>query len=125
MNTFEITLDGGRNEFRPNELIKGNARWHLTKAPRAIELHLFTYTQGKGDRDTSIYKSQTFEHAGAQESRAFQFELPFGPYSFSGKLISLCWAIELVAIGTKEIAQVDFTLSPTGKEIVIINDSSQ
>ena len=50
-------------------------------------------------------------------NRPFRFQLPDAPYSFSGKLISLIWAIEAVAEGIKEAARYEFVLAPEGREI--------
>ena len=47
------------------------------------------------------------------------FVLPPAPYSFSGKLISLIWAVEVVAEGIKEASRLEFTLSPDGREITL------
>jgi hypothetical protein len=45
--------------------------------------------------------------------------LPLAPYSFSGKLISLIWGLELVLEPSQETARFEFTLSPTGEEIML------
>ena len=45
--------------------------------------------------------------------------LPAGPYSFSGRLISLIWALELVAEPGNHVARVEITLGPDGQEVVL------
>jgi hypothetical protein len=45
--------------------------------------------------------------------------LPEGPYSFSGKLISLIWALELACSPGSETVRREITVSPTGHEIVL------
>jgi hypothetical protein len=49
----------------------------------------------------------------------FEFALPEGPQSFSGKLISLIWAVELVVEKSKESQRIEFVLSPFDAEIVL------
>src|ERR1043166_4380135 len=53
----------------------------------------------------------------AQPPRAVGLRLPESPYSFSGKLISLVWALELVAEPSKEVIRREFVLAPGGEEV--------
>jgi hypothetical protein len=80
---------------------------------------LFWHTRGKGTEDMDAVHQLSFPHPMAQESRPFSFSLPRGPYSFSGKLISLIWEIELIAASSKETARIEIVLSPSKKEILI------
>jgi hypothetical protein len=84
-----------------------------------LELRLFWYTKGKGDRDVQIVDSRAWANPALQERRDFRFTLPRAPYSFSGKLISLIWALELVEPRTGEEARVEFVMAPTGREILL------
>lgn len=43
--------------------------------------------------------------------------LPADPYSFSGTLISLVWALEVVAEPGGAAGRIDVVVSPTGNEI--------
>jgi hypothetical protein len=61
----------------------------------------------------------SFDGAGAEDRHEFRLRLPSGPYSFSGKLISLIWALEVVAEPGADAGRQDITLSPTGRELVI------
>jgi hypothetical protein len=49
----------------------------------------------------------------------FSFTLPEGPYSFSGQLISLVWALELTCSPGSETFRQEITVSPTGREITL------
>jgi len=60
-----------------------------------------------------------FDEPGAYGAKDFSFTLPESPYSFSGKLISLIWAIELTCSAGSETLRREITLSPTGQEIVL------
>ena len=125
MATLEIETADGRSEFAPGEELAGIVSWQFDKAPRAVELRLFWYTQGKGDDDAAVADTLRFEPPAAQDVQEFRFALPEGPYSFSGKLISLRWALELVAEPSNDTARLDFTLSPTGREILLHGDDSR
>jgi hypothetical protein len=108
-----------RTAYSPGETLTGMAAWELDQPATALELRLFFYTQGKGTQDTSIVDRVRFEHPSAAERRPFQFRLPEGPYSFSGKLISLCWALELVAEPGEQSQRLDLIIAPGGKEVLV------
>lgn len=119
MSWIQLELRDGVTSFRPGELVQGKALWQLDGPPESIELRLFWYTQGKGDRDVGIVESIPFSRLAAQDSCSFQLRVPEGPYSFSGKLISLVWALELVAQPGDQARRVEITVSPTGEEILL------
>ncbi len=62
-------------------------------------------------------REKRVETPGSRGERDFSFELPLGPYSFSGSLITLAWALELVAIPSSEIERVEFVVAPTPVEL--------
>lgn len=114
-----IETTDGRQAFRPGDRVEGTASWYLEKAPRSVELRLFWYTQGKGTQDVEIVRTVPFDSPGAVDSRAFSVELPVAPYSFSGKLISLIWALEVVAEPGGDTGRLEITVSPTGVEVLL------
>ncbi len=116
MNALKIALQENRTRFCPDETIAGVAAWMLEKEPQTVELRLFWFTRGKGTQDVQVVETVRFDQPKAEESRPFQLALPAAPYSFSGKLISLIWALELV-VNAGEAERLELTLSPTGQEI--------
>ncbi len=116
MNQLDISTNN-QSSFRPGEWIEGKAIWQLDKSADWLEVRLLWFTQGKGDADISIENALRVENPSSNDSLPFRFQLPAAPYSFSGKLISLVWAIEIVAEGIKEAARFEFTLAPDGREI--------
>jgi hypothetical protein len=115
--SLKIELLDGRTAFAPGETIEGVVSWQLKEPPKELELHLLYHTRGKGDDDAEVAETAVFPGAGASGVETFRFTAPSGPYSFSGRLISLSWTLELTTGRRKEIAQQDITLSPTGDEI--------
>ena len=105
--------------FLPGEELAGLVSWCLDQPPKAMELRLFWYTKGKGITDTGIVENIRFENPEPEGHREFRFVLPDGPYSFTGTLITLNWALELVAESSHEVGRVDILVSPSGKEIVL------
>jgi hypothetical protein len=112
------TVDGGVS-FLPGETVEGVASWHLDAPPQSIELRLFWYTEGKGDQDVQIVETVSFDQPGKDDRRAFRVRLPAGPYSFSGKLISLSWAFEVVAEPGARAGRCPLVISPAGREILL------
>lgn len=119
MSWLTLETSGGRTDCRPGDVISGTAGWNLDAAPAAVEVRLFWYTEGRGTQDVQIVECARFEGPLANERRDFRFQLPAEPYTFSGKLISLRWALEVVALPSEEAQRLEITVSPTGKEILL------
>lgn len=105
-----------RPAYQPGEVIKGTVAWTAVESLRQAELRLFWHTQGKGDRDAGTVETTVFELPQPSDTREFRFSAPAFPPSFSGKLISLVWGLELVLEpGGAEV--VELVIAPGGKEI--------
>lgn len=117
MNLIEVTIQDGYTSFRPGDVVEGTVYWQLEPEPREVEARLFWYTRGKGTRDVGIVETIPYDGPGRTDRRSFRFRLPKGPYSVSGKLISLVWAIEVVAHPGDVSQRVEIVVSPTGDEI--------
>ncbi len=119
MNQLRIGTREERKHYRPGEELVGAAGWELDKAPAAVEVRLIWFTRGKGTEDVGVVDTVRFDETKAAEARPFRFRLPDAPHSFSGKLISLIWAVEAVALPSKEAARFEFALGPEGRELVL------
>ena len=119
MSSLKIETTDNRLNYFPKERIEGEVSWNLIKNPSAIEVRLFWYTAGKGTGDVKIIDAIRFSNPSRNETRSFSFTLPSLPYSFSGKLISLIWAIELIAEPENTSARFDFFMSSTGEEVTL------
>ncbi len=116
MNQVSISLSHGRQNYSPGERISGTVQWTLSEIPSSVELRLFWYTEGKGDQDVGIVERKVLSSV-QQSSSEFEFVVPDGPYSFSGTLISLSWALELVCEGADAVARETLVVSPSGAEV--------
>jgi hypothetical protein len=115
---IQIELEKHEAVFLPAETIAGTVAWSMVEGT-SLEIRLIWYTAGKGDRDFAIVDSQkvaTFESSGREH---FQFSAPARPLSFSGKHISLQWAVEAIVFPTQNSQRVNFTISTSGCEIVL------
>lgn len=117
MSQFDITVTDRKTSYLPGQWLEGKAVWQLDKGADWLEVRLLWFTHGKGDSDISVEETVRVEAPSLHDSCPFRFQLPSAPYSFSGKLISLIWAIEVVAEDDKNAARYEFVLSPDGREI--------
>jgi len=115
--TMRIEIDEDRRWFLPGETISGRTVWDVDEDAEAVELRLFWHTAGKGTEDVVIVRELRVDAPESRGERRFSFELPLGPYSFSGSLITLAWALELVALPGGELDRIDLVVAPTPVEI--------
>ena len=119
MSVLELHTVGGDTWFVPGSTIACDASWHLDHEIDTLELRLFWYTEGKGTQDVVVVARRAVDRPESSGHETFRFRLPAGPYSFSGTLITLKWALELIALPGEEAARVDLTVAPTPVEISI------
>ena len=117
MSEIVIRSVDGRSAFEPGELMHFSVQWQGSKTPERAEARLVWYTEGKGDRDLSVLSKQRLASPQPQDSREITFEAPAAPHSFSGRLITLQWAIEVLHDGGKESARLDLVIAPDRREI--------
>ena len=119
MTTLTVELDGSRNAFLPGEAVEGQVSWDLEAAPRSLEVRLFWYTSGRGDADQEVVAVEEVPAPAASGWLRFSFRLPPGPYSFSGQLVTLAWAVELVAPAEGLAGRADLVVGPERREVRI------
>jgi hypothetical protein len=118
-SNMSIEIKDGKEAFGPGDSMDGSVTWDLETVPDMVELRLIWFTKGKGDQDYGVVATEQFRSPRASEMRQFNFTLPTGPYSFSGRLISLIWALELVVYPEKEAHRVELVMSPSAGEILL------
>lgn len=114
---LRITLADGKTSFEPGTAITGTVAWDLPNTPSSLELNLCWGTAGKGTTESRRVTTVTFDRPTARDQRPFSLLAPTEPYSFSGKLISLFWTLELVATPGDDFARTDLVIAPNGEEI--------
>jgi hypothetical protein len=118
MSILEIQIEENKENFRPGEEIRGNVLWSFGNAPVPLDLSLFWRTEGRGTQDVGIVETISVETQGASGQKDFKFTAPAGPYSFSGKLISIIWAMELATTKGSDSLRKEITISPAGQKII-------
>jgi hypothetical protein len=124
MSELRIELAGGRTAYRPGEPLSGRVTWRGADQPKSAELRLFWYTSGKGTQDVGVVNTMTFAAPRMDDHRDFTLPLPREPYSFSGTLISLLWAIELIVEPGGHVDRQEIVLSSTGEEVVLTEEGA-
>lgn len=119
MSKLLVGLHENRSAFSPGDTIHGAVLWQLNRAPRDAEVNLLWFTRGKGTVDSEIVLSLPFDQPEASDTRTFEWIAPGEPYSFSGKLIALIWAVELVLNGGKLRKRAEIVIAPRGQEILL------
>ena len=118
MAQAKILPDFGNVNFVPGYTVAGKVAWHTGgEAVTKAELRLFYYTDGKGTRDVKVVHRAAMPAVGVNEGEAFSFAVPAGPFSFSGKLVSVRWALEFVLEPVDCVERLEICVSPTAQEI--------
>jgi hypothetical protein len=119
MSDLRIELAGGRTAYTPGEPLSGRASWRVPEQPSSVELRLFWYTSGKGTQDVGLVDTSSFASPRLDDGRDFTLPLPREPYSCSGKLISIVWALELIVEPGGHVERLEFVLAPSGHEVIL------
>jgi hypothetical protein len=119
MTTIQLGLRENRTAYSPGEELAGAARWELEAPPRLAEVRLVWSTKGKGTEDAEVVATVAFEAPQAGDARPFSLRLPAAPYSFSGRLISLMWTVELVLQPGDLCDRIAIVVAPAGREVVL------
>lgn len=117
MAQFELRFAARRDTFEPGETVDGEVSWQLDEPPSSVELRLFWFTEGRGDQDLGVVEIVPFANPQRQDRRPFSLPLPPGPCSFSGTLISILWAIELIAEPGEVVERWHLVMGPGGNEL--------
>jgi hypothetical protein len=119
MNTLRIATDNDQTWFEPGSTVAGTVSWATDEEADAVELRLFWYTSGKGTEEVELVDRLRMAKPGRHGERNFSFRLPQRPYSFSGRLITLHWGLELVLEPTNELESLEILLGPRPVEVDI------
>lgn len=117
LSPITLTLDRPDAAYVPGEPITGTVAWEIPGELDRVVLRLFWHTEGKGTQDVGVAEEVVFDLVSPREQRDFAFAGLIEPYSFSGSLVSILWAVEAIAEPVGEVARVSLTFSPTGQEV--------
>jgi hypothetical protein len=116
MNEIAASLTDDRTTFRAGERVEGRALWVFANAPESVEVRLFWHTSGKGDDEIGVVATHRVDMPSAAGDDAFALDLPTRPWSWHGKLVSLDWALEVVAQPGEQVFRIDLDVRPPASD---------
>jgi len=119
MSQLQITLNGDTRQFAPGENMEGTVSWDLPKQSQKFRLSLIWYTQGRAPTASGTVDYLEFNAPTRSGSKDFNFQTPNGPYSFTGKLFSINWALEFAPLPGFKSIERQIILSPSDSAVVI------
>lgn len=117
MQGLSLQLDRGDASYVPGEPITGKVTWDLEPSLSSVTVRLLWRTSGKGSQDFGLVGEEVWDSVSPSDSQPFTFPGVDGPYSFSGKLITVSWIVEAYAGRQKHKVEQALMLSPTGTEV--------
>lgn len=114
-----INLENQRWAFEPGEKVAGEVAWNLQRAVNAMEIRLKWSTSGKGTRDSGMVRTMVMNGPPISGVQQFSFDVPPGPYTFSGRLVSLAWVIEAATVPEYQASERPIVIAPGAAEIVL------
>lgn len=106
--------------FEPGSEVRGRLEWqNAGREHEKLLISLLWHTEGKGTEDIEIVDQIEVDHPPARGSHEISFVLPAFPWSFSGTLVSLIWAVEVSLEPRGTVERVDLTSAPEGREITL------
>lgn len=118
-NSIRIELAPDAAAFAPGERIACTVRWELDEAPESIEANLVWHTRGIGTEDVGVGDTAPVVAPAARGSERLELTAPAFPYSFSGKLVSLAWEVEVHVDPDGPTASRPIVISPDRREITL------
>lgn len=125
MQELEIQLADQDRSCEPGATLRVPISWRFDEQQTGLELRVVWSTVGKGTQDLGIVYTESIEQPGIQDSRVVTLELPRAPYSFSGKLISVVWAMELVAFPSNASTRQEIVIAPQGREVIMTSVNNE
>jgi hypothetical protein len=122
---LQLGLRENRTAYAPGDELAGAALWELDAPPTLAEVRLVWSTKGKGTEDAAVAATVAFDAPQAGDTRPFSLRLPAAPYSFSGKLISLVWAVELVLQPGNRCDRREIVVAPGGAEVLLPREAKE
>lgn len=115
-----LTINLTQSNFQPHQTIAGSVQWSdLPPGTDRIEIRLIWYTLGKGTQDVVTVETVRVAAPPPIGNSPFEFIAPGRPLSFSGTLISLIWAIEVIAFPQQNAERFQLVINDSKQPIVL------
>src|SRR5262245_10729919 len=118
--SITIVLKGSTNQYRPEQKIYGTVHWNLPQSSEQIELSLLWYTIRPGPLEhlrlvgggSTMVDSLLIQSPLQIASQDFEFSIPIGPYTYTGKLFSIIWGVLAVSKPDNTKSSIHLTVHP-------------
>ncbi len=106
--------------LEPGSELEGRVEWVAERESiESVSISLLWYTEGKGTEDVEVVQHRQVSRPSMQGDHDFSFRLPDFPWSFSGTLISLVWAVEASLEPDGAVERVTLVSAPEAREVEI------
>jgi len=107
--SLRLELDSGRDAdgvpvFATGARVPVTVHASDSSAPASLDWRLSWRTEGKGDTDAGVGNSGKVTKSGG--AYRFVIDVPAGPWSYSGHLLKIRWALELWSV-SGDVVEVD------------------
>lgn len=116
-----LYIDLPKIRYAPGETVAGTIFWVLEEPPQTVRLTLGWWTEGRGTRDAAVEATREWKTSALAGEERFELQLSPSPYSFSGPLITLKWALELSTEKGKQTAMTPLVVSPGDEAIELVH----
>lgn len=81
-------------------------------SPEPLSVQLGWFTEGRGTADADVVWSEQLPALAPGAERSFEIPLPTAPWSFSGKLVSVSWRLEVLDAKRRPLVAVPLVVAP-------------
>jgi hypothetical protein len=107
------------DRFAPGETLVFTLARDASAKPGPLTVQLGWFTEGKGTRDAAVEWSDYLSDLAPGTDRSFEVRLPEAPWSFSGKLVSVAWRLEVLDAKREPLVAVPLIIGPGGETVTL------
>jgi hypothetical protein len=108
---IEIKLDRNTKVYSPSESVEVTVVWHDESPNQTAVVSLTWSTVGKGTTSTGLARQERVSMTASNGQQTLRLELPRGPLSCVGKLITIQWYVKAELAVSKTVVEEPLFLS--------------
>ena len=107
------------DRFAPGETMVITLASDASSKTDPLTVQLGWFTEGRGTRDASVVWSEELAGLAPGADRTFEVRLPETPWTFSGRLVSVSWRLEVLDAKRQPLVAVPLVIAPGGQPVVL------